>query len=624
MADTKDLIVKLSLENAKFKAEVAESRKKMGKLSDTAEKQNKTLSKLKGGFIALGAVLAGAVVLGFTKALKAASNFEEANQKFGVTFRGVSKEANAMRQDLVKNYNMSSSAATTLLANTGDLLSGFGFTGEAALDLAGKTNKLAADLASFANVPVAQASEAITKGLLGERESMKQLGIAILDADVKQRLLEKGQNKLTGGALRQAKAQATLELAMEQSKNAIGDVARSSDSTANIMKRFQNVAEDLQVVVGQKLLKFIKPLIVELDKFIKSAEGMKTIDTAIKGMVTGFIMLKTTAVVTFNSIKAQVQTVVEGFTTLKDFWSNLFAGDVKKAFKSIGDGVGDIFKNVKDSAGNIGGAYKDAFVQIKDLWEQTASAQIEGMNDVVVANDVANAAVIESDKRTAEERKKIAQSAAKLAVSTYKDLVSSISNLNDARTEKEVSAAEERTQATIEQFGEESDQAIAAKALEEAEIKKIKNAAAIKNKKASVAQAALNIPIAVASAFATTPGGPITKGIAAAAAGVTAGINLAAVKAAPVPTFAQGGIINEVANSLQTPAGEDGLIAVQRGEAVLNQSAVTELGEGTINALNGLGTTNNTNNFNVADSKGALDTFNEFAKTQGGSRGAGI
>ena len=50
---------------------------------------------------------------------------------------------------------------------------------------------------------------------------MKLLGIAIPETDLQQRLFEKGQNKLTGLALRQAKAEATLELVTQQFKHVI-------------------------------------------------------------------------------------------------------------------------------------------------------------------------------------------------------------------------------------------------------------------------------------------------------------------------------------------------------------------------------------------------------------------
>ena len=117
-------------------------------------------------------------------------------------------------------------------------------------------NKLAVDLASFTNIEggAERASQALTKALLGERESAKELGIAILESDVQARLAEKGLDGLEGAALKQAKAQVTLEIAMEQSKNAIGDFARTMDSPANQMRIMRATMEDLKNEIGTSMI----------------------------------------------------------------------------------------------------------------------------------------------------------------------------------------------------------------------------------------------------------------------------------------------------------------------------------------------------------------------------------
>ena len=170
------------------------------------------LSSFIGGAFAVAAV-AGIAKVG-KELINAASDAEETRNKFNVTFSDIIDDANTAATALADGFGLSQQAAEDMLSTTGDLLSGFGFTQEAALDLATQTNELAADLASFANVPVKQASDAITKGLLGERESMKLLGIAILDADIKQLAEDKG---IVGELDRQTKAQLTLELALKQS-----------------------------------------------------------------------------------------------------------------------------------------------------------------------------------------------------------------------------------------------------------------------------------------------------------------------------------------------------------------------------------------------------------------------
>lgn len=199
-------------------------------------------------------------------AIKSASDTEESFSKFDTVFRDVAKSAENSFQTLRKEYGLSSLAAKTLLGDTGDLLTGFGFSQEAALDLSTEVNKLAVDLASFTNFSggASGASEALTKALLGERESVKALGIAILEEDVQKQIAINTAKGLTFETERQAKAQATLDLAIQQSQNAIGDYARTSDSFANQTRLLQARLSDLASELGKVLL----PLATKITKAI--------------------------------------------------------------------------------------------------------------------------------------------------------------------------------------------------------------------------------------------------------------------------------------------------------------------------------------------------------------------
>jgi hypothetical protein len=223
----------------------------------SAKGMGKTFSTLAKGIVAGLGVAAVAGVAKLSKELiSAASEAEETRNKFDVVYRDISVAAEAAAQNLADNFGLSGTAARSLLADTGDLLTGFGFTQESALDLSDQVNQLAVDLASFTNFSggAKGASEALTKALLGERESVKALGISILDADVKAKVLENTQAGLTFETERQAKAYATLQIAQAQSQNAIGDFERSIDSYANQVRIAEANTEDLKVALGENLL----------------------------------------------------------------------------------------------------------------------------------------------------------------------------------------------------------------------------------------------------------------------------------------------------------------------------------------------------------------------------------
>lgn len=248
-----EVIYKLDAENSELKRKLKDTRGQIDKVGKSGTKAFKL--KLTGAITAAAVAVTGLLVK-FGHFINKSSELEESSSKLQVIFKDVRSEALKMRDTLVNAYDMSEIQATKLLSASGDMLTGFGMNGAAALDLASRTNILAADIASFSNVQggAERASRILTKMLLGQRDGLTELGISILESDVKQRLFEKGQKDLTGTSLKSARAVASLELAYEQSGNAIGDLARTSDSYANTQRRVTAGLDDMYTALGKKFM----------------------------------------------------------------------------------------------------------------------------------------------------------------------------------------------------------------------------------------------------------------------------------------------------------------------------------------------------------------------------------
>lgn len=121
-----------------------------------------------------------------------------------------------------------------LATETGKLLNQLKFTRDESAKYSSDVATMAGQLAIFSNGThtAEEANAALGKGLTGNIKALKEYGIIITDADVKNRLAAKGQNDLTGSALKQAKALAILELAMERTKDAQFAFTASQDSIA--------------------------------------------------------------------------------------------------------------------------------------------------------------------------------------------------------------------------------------------------------------------------------------------------------------------------------------------------------------------------------------------------------
>jgi len=219
------------------------------------------------------------------EATAAATDADETFSKFNAVFDEIPGLAHSAADSLANDFGLADSTAQALLSSTGDLLSGFGFMDTEALNISESVTRLSADLASFQNIEggTAAASQALTSALLGETEAAKKLGIIIRAEDVAQRLVLAGKDKLTGSAKLQAEAQARLAIATEQSKNAIGDYARTADSAANTNKRFEEQQKRLSEILGASLRDSINPLKRGLADYfdvlatgLEKQEGIKT------------------------------------------------------------------------------------------------------------------------------------------------------------------------------------------------------------------------------------------------------------------------------------------------------------------------------------------------------------
>lgn len=237
----------------RFNNAVADSRGRMQKL--TAEMGNFGRGVRNVGLGLTAALTLPIGILGRSM-VRSASEAEESAQKFNVVFRDLEGQANTVARVFARDFGVAKDEAKELIGTTGDLLTGFGFTQDKALTLSEKVAQLGADLASFNNVQggAQEAISRLTKGILGETENLKLLGIVVRQdtKDFKNRVAQIQAS--TGATLLQAKAEAIFQDAVRQSKNAIGDFARTSAGYANQVRILRARLRDLSISFGVILL----------------------------------------------------------------------------------------------------------------------------------------------------------------------------------------------------------------------------------------------------------------------------------------------------------------------------------------------------------------------------------
>jgi len=262
MAAEKKVSIAIIGKTKQFTDSLTRSQKAMNKFSSVAG----TLGKAT--VAGLGVASVAAVTLG-KDLVNLGSDANEARSAFETTFGESVPKLSGFVDEFANKAGLAAHELEGLLTQSGAILQGIEFTGEASADLSTKLASLAGDVASFSNVqggaePVMQA---FTKALLGERESLKTYGIAIMEADVQQQAFIMTGKTNAKELTKQEKALATYELLLQKTKVQQGDLNRTQESFANKSRAAQAKLKDLKVTMGAELLPVVEellPVIVDL------------------------------------------------------------------------------------------------------------------------------------------------------------------------------------------------------------------------------------------------------------------------------------------------------------------------------------------------------------------------
>jgi len=187
--------------------------------------------------------------------VSAASDLGETMSKTNVLFGESSAAVVAFAESAATQFGQSRQQALDAAATFATFGKSAGLAGDDLVDFSTGFVGLASDLASFNNTTPEQAIQAIGAALRGETEPMRQYGVLLDDATMRQKALELGLIQTTKEALTpQQKVLAAQALIYEQTSAAQGDFARTSDGLANQQRVLEAQMSDLQATIGEALL----------------------------------------------------------------------------------------------------------------------------------------------------------------------------------------------------------------------------------------------------------------------------------------------------------------------------------------------------------------------------------
>lgn len=290
-----------------------------------------------GKLLALGAVITGLRALGGLG--KLAMEAEEVDSKFRSVFKDSAPEMLAKIDDLRKHIHMTTTEMKNSLATYASMADGMGMNADASALFAQSMVKLTGDLASFHNLESEEAFIKIKSAIAGEFEPLKQLGIVLNQATVKQEALNLGIYDGTTALTASQKAVAVQSLLVTLMGDAIGDAEKTTDSSMNAYKRLNAELKELAEGIGILIIPAINGLVNltsgmvdEIEMMNQASENSKSAfyEQAKANLVANGVLFKSLnmhlltrkgmeeANVTYQDTKAVVKLVAEEIARLTE------------------------------------------------------------------------------------------------------------------------------------------------------------------------------------------------------------------------------------------------------------------------------------------------------------------
>lgn len=310
-----------------------------------------------------GAVLKGTALVMGNKAANAASDLAEAQNAVNVVFGDSSNILKDFAKTADKTTGLSEKAFLGAATPIGAALQNVGLSSKDAANEAVNLTKRAADLASIFNTDLGSALTAIQAGLRGEADPLERFGVGLSDANIKAFALKKGIVSAGKEMTDQQKVTARLGLFFEQTNKIQGDFANTSDQLANKQRINAARFENLQAVIGEKLLptklKLADALSKVLDWMDQNSDGIGNLLNNFiiggagiaKAIITGLVEAPKRAAEAFQSFLKFIQPIMpflQALAAVMLFTGTQILSAYKYAWEQLKDPVMELWNTLKD------------------------------------------------------------------------------------------------------------------------------------------------------------------------------------------------------------------------------------------------------------------------------------
>lgn len=355
----------------------------------------------------------------FKEGVQGASDLSETVSKTQQIFKSSSDEILDWSENAIGSMGMAQNTALTMASTFGDLATSIGLTESSATEMSMNLTQLAADLASFKNIGVDQAAQALQGIFTGNAQSLKSLGIVMNEATLSAYALSQGITTSLSAMSETEKVALRYQYVLQATANAQGDFQRTSSGLANEQRILSESVDSLRTSLGETLLPLMEALTGIAADIVQAIDalpdGIKAVVTAV-GIATAAFLVAIPVVLALNAALtalgvtlsggtllliagitaavAGIATLISGLVSLRDDATDTDA-DMKRLFKTIDDnsvkkvGIGvEIDTPTQEAVNGIISGIDDLFTQ-SDEELSKITCYVKVSEDETVTTDAA-------------------------------------------------------------------------------------------------------------------------------------------------------------------------------------------------------------------------------------------
>lgn len=322
--------------------------KGIDKTTRSAKKMTNQLNKTSGAARTLRNVfrtLTG-LTLGklFSDAITNSIEYVETLNLFNVALDKAATQATKFINTMTEALGLDPAQLMQSMGTFQNLAEAIGFTSDQAYLLSTNFTKLGVDLASLWNTSVEQAWSALESAMVGLSKPIRQYGIDVTQAALKQTALSLGIEDSVQSMSRASKVGLIYITVMQRATTSMGDFARTIESPANQLRILQQQFKQLSRTVGDFFLGLISGVLPYLNGIVMALTAILRTFASLMGIKVGDFA---------SAIGGSSGSISSGLDDVADSAS----GAAKKMKQLIApfDELNIISEQTADSAGGVGG-----------------------------------------------------------------------------------------------------------------------------------------------------------------------------------------------------------------------------------------------------------------------------